>query len=57
MKIYVEKCAVLRCTHSLSPIQYNDTLSGHEIAIKDRHVYLGVETDGNLKWSSHYTDN
>ena len=35
-----QKCAVLRCTHSLSPIQHKYTLSGHEIAIKDRHVYI-----------------
>ena len=27
MKINFEKCAVLRCTHSLSPIQHNYTLS------------------------------
>ena len=53
MKINVKKCAVLRCTHSLSPIQHNHTLSGHEIAIKEHHVYLGVEIDNNLKWSSH----
>ena len=53
MKIYVDNCAVLRCTHCLSPIQHNYTLLGHEIAIKDRHVYLGVEIDNNLKWSSH----
>jgi len=35
--------------------RYRDcyTVSGHEIAIKDHHVYLGVEIDNNLKWSSH----
>ena len=53
MKINVDKCAVIMCTRSLSPIQYNYTLSGHEIAIKECHVYLGVEIDNNLKWSSH----
>jgi len=53
MKTNVKKCAILRCTHSLSLMQHNYTLSGHEIAIKDRHVYLGVEIDNTLKWSSH----
>ena len=52
MKINVDKCAVLRCTRSLSPIHHNYILSGHEIATKDHHVYLGVEIDNNLKWSS-----
>ena len=53
MKINVKKCAVLRCTHSrsVSSIQHNYTLSAHEIAIKECHVYLCVEID--LKWSSH----
>ena len=48
MKINVEKCAVLRCTRSLSPIQHNYILSRHKIAIKDRHVYLVFEIDNNL---------
>jgi len=53
MKINVKKCAVLRCTRSrsVSSIQHNYTLSAHEIAIKECHVYLCVEID--LKWSSH----
>ena len=50
MKITVDKCAVLRCTRSLSPIQHNYFLSGHKIAIKDRHIYVGVEIDSSLKW-------
>ena len=35
MKVNVDKCAVLWCTRSMSPIQHNYTLSGHEIVIKD----------------------
>jgi len=35
-----EKCAVLRCTHSLSPIQHGYTLSGHDIAIKKLYTYI-----------------
>ena len=53
MKINVEKCAVLRCTRSLSPILYDYTLASHNIAIKRLHTYLGVGIDSNMTWSSH----
>ena len=43
MKRNANKCAVLRCTHS-HPL-YN--------AIKECHIYLGVEIDNSLKWASH----
>ena len=53
MKVNVEKCAVLRCTRSLSPILYDYTLASHNIAIKRLHTYLGVGIDNNMTWSSH----
>ena len=55
MKVNVasEKCAVLRCTRSLSPILYDYTLASHNIAIKRLHTYLGVGIDSNMTWSSH----
>ena len=53
MKINVDKCAVLRCTHSLNPIQYTYTLSGHNLNIKKSHTYLGVANDNTMSWSSH----
>ena len=63
MKVNVEKCAVLRCTRSLSPIfklYFNNiiilndyTLASHNIAIKRLHTYLGVGIDSNMTWSSH----
>ena len=53
MKVNVEKCAVLRCTRSLSPILYGYTLASHNIAIKRLHTYLGLEIDSNMTWSSH----
>jgi len=53
MKINVEKCAVLRCTRSLSPIQHGYTLLGHDIAIKKLYTYLGVGIDNTMTWSSH----
>ena len=53
MKVNVKKCAVLRCTRSLSPIPYDNTLASHNIAIKRLHTYLGEEIDSNMTWSSH----
>ena len=53
MKINVKKCALLRCTHSLSPILYDYTLANHNIAIKRLHTYLGIGIDSNMTWSSH----
>ena len=53
MKVNVEKCAVLRCTRSLSPILHDYTLEGHPIAIKKLHTYLGLEIDNTMTWSSH----
>ena len=53
MKINVDKCAVLRCTHSLTPLQHAYTLSGHSFDIKKLHTYLGVGIDSNKSWSSH----
>ena len=53
IKVNVEKCAVLRCTRSLSPILYDYTLASHNIAIKRLHTYLGVGIDSNMTWSSH----
>ena len=53
MKVNVEKCAVLRCTRSLSPILHDYTLASHNINIKKLHTYLGVGIDSNMTWSSH----
>ena len=53
IKVNVKKCAVLRCTRSLSPIPYDDTLASHNIAIKRLHTYLGIGIDSKMTWSSH----
>ena len=59
MKINVDKCAVLRCIYSL-PDPYTTYVialypAGHEIAIKECHIYLDVEIDNNMVIP--YTDN
>ena len=40
MKMNVDKCAVLRCTRSLTPIQYAYQLLGHFLDVKKLHTYL-----------------
>ena len=52
MKINVDKCAVLRCTRSVTPLQHAYTLSGHNLDIKKLHTYLGVGINNNKSRSS-----
>ncbi len=53
MKLNIDKCAVLHCTHSPIPIQYAYTLMGHNLEIKKLYTYLGVGIDNTMSWSSH----
>jgi len=57
MKINVDKCAVLRCTRSLNPIQYTYTLSNCSLSLNNYKscTYLGVtfHFDNTMSWSSH----
>ena len=40
MKINVDKCAVLWCTRSLTPLQHAYTLSGHNLARNSIHTLV-----------------
>ena len=53
MKLNVDKCAVLRCTRSQTPIQYVYTLIDCNLHVKKLHMYFGVEIDNTMSWSSH----
>ena len=53
MKINVDKCAVLHCIRSLTPIQYAYQLLGHFLDVKKLHTYLGIGIDNTMSWSSH----
>ena len=53
MKLNVDKCAVLRCTRSQTPIQYVYTLIDCNLHVKKLHTYLGVEIDNTMSWSPH----
>ena len=53
MKLNIDKCAVLHCTHSPIPIQYAYTLMDHNLEIKKLYTYLGVGIDNTMSWSLH----
>ena len=53
MKINVDKCAVLHCTRSLTPIQYAYQLLGHFLNVKKLNTYPGIGIDNTMSWSSH----
>ena len=55
MKLNVDKCTVLRCTRSETPIQYVYTLMNCNLHVKRLHtyIYLGVEIDNTMSWSPH----
>ena len=44
-----EKCAIMTGVRRSG----HNYFIRHEIAIKEHHVYLDVEIDSNLKWSSN----
>ena len=48
MKINVDKCTVLHCTRSLTPIQYAYQLLGHFLDVKKLHTYLGIGIDNTM---------
>ena len=53
MKINIDRCAVLCCTHSLIPIQYTYTLMGHNLEVKKLYTYHGLGIDNTISWSLH----
>ena len=53
MNINVDKCVVLRCAHSLTPIQYAYQLLDHFLDVKKLHTHLDLGIDNTMSWSSH----
>ena len=53
MKLNVDKCAVLHCTCSLTPIQHTYTLMDHNLEVKKLHTYLDLGIDNTISWSLH----
>ena len=46
-------CVLLRCTRSLTPIQYTYTLNDRALISKSQHPYLGIVFDSSVSWSTH----
>ena len=53
MKLNTDKCVLLRCTRSLTPIQYTYTLNDRALISKSQHSYLGIVFDSSVSWSTH----
>ena len=52
-KFNVSKCAVIRCTRSLTPLTNDYILNNQTLNISDQHTYLGVIIHKSLSWSPH----
>ena len=53
MKLNPDKYVLLRCTRSLTPVQYTYTLNDQALISKSQHPYLGIVFDGTMSWSTH----
>ena len=53
MKLNTDKCVLLRCTRSLTPVQYTYTLNDRALISKSQHPYLGIVFDSSISWSTH----
>ena len=42
MQLNVDKCAILRCTRSSSPVLFHYAVDGRAITSTDKHLYLGI---------------
>ena len=55
MKFNVNKCVLVRCSRSPSPVLHSYLLDDHILDKRDEHSYLGVLLHKSLSWSSHIT--
>ena len=53
MKLNTDKCVLLRCTRSLTPVHYTYTLNDRALILKSQHPYLGIVFDSSISWSTH----
>ena len=53
MKLNTDKCVLLRCTRSLTPVKYTYTLNDRPLILKSQHSYLGIVFDNSVSWSTH----
>ena len=55
MKFNVNKCVLVRCSRSPSPVLHSYLLDDHILDERDEHSYLGVLLHKSLSWSNHIT--
>ena len=53
LNLNVDKSAVLCCTRSRSPHQFDYSINGKPLQIKEQHQYLGLTMHQSLSWSNH----
>ena len=53
MQLNIDKCVVLRCTRSTSPINYDYNLNDETLQVAEPHRYLGLTFHENMQWSHH----
>ena len=53
MQLNINKCAILRCTRSSSPILFDYIIDGKVISSTDQHTYLGITLHETMQWSHH----
>ena len=53
MQLNINKCAILRCTRSSSPILFDYIIDGKVISSTDQHTYLGITLHKTMQWSHH----
>ena len=53
MQLNIDKCVVLRCTRSTSPINYDYNLNDETLQVTEQHRYLGLIFHESMQWSHH----
>ena len=53
MQLNIDKCAVIRCTKSLSLIKFDYKLNDQPLELKEQHQCLDIIFHQNMHWSHH----
>ena len=56
LRLNVTKCALIRCSRSLTPIVHHYTLNNSFLKEIDQHLYLGIMLNKTLSWLSHISN-
>ena len=56
LRLNVTKCALIRCSRSLTPIVHHYTLNNSFLKETDQHLYLGIMLNKTLSWLSHISN-